>query len=414
MATSRGNQLAAIIGQKVAALKQVCIDAAQGVPFMSFSSLGLCLELLQALAAKEQFKRPYPIQTQAIPAILQGKDLLAIARTGSGKTAAFILPLLQLIQRQASGQGQPLKALVLVPTRELAAQIGEVAREFGQYLQPRVKSGAVFGGVALNPQMIMVNNVELLIATPGRLLELVAKNSVQLATVAILVLDEAEKMLQEGFEEELRQILALLPRKRQTLLFSATFAADVQRLATDMLTEPLRIEIAAAQVGTELITQQIYTVTPERKGPLLRYLIKTGDGDQYLVFTASRQRADNVAQKLLMNGISAATFHAGMSQGGRTAALERFKAGTLQVLVATDLAARGIDISDLPHVVNYDLPRSPNDYIHRIGRTGRAETPGDALTLLCPEDLPHFRVIEKRLCQRLDKLDTADLDLNGY
>jgi len=381
---------------------------------MSFASLCLGPELLRALAAREQFKRPYPIQKQAIPAILQGKDLLAIAQTGSGKTAAFILPLLQLIQRQAPGKKQPLKALVLVPTRELAAQIGEVAKEFGQYLNPRVKSGAVFGGVAPGPQMIMVNNIELLIATPGRLLELVAKNSVQLGAVAVLVLDEAEKMLQEGFEEELRQILSLLPRKRQTLLFSATFAADVQRLAADLLFDPLRIEIAPATVGAELITQLIYTVTPERKGPLLRYLIKNGDGDQYLVFTASRKRADNVAQKLLMNGISAAAFHAGMSQGGRTAALERFKAGTLQVLVATDLAARGIDISDLPHVVNYELPRSPNDYIHRIGRTGRAETQGDALTLLCPEDLPHFRVIEKRLGRRLARIDSADLDLAGY
>jgi len=381
---------------------------------MSFASLGLGPELLRALAAREQFKRPYPIQNQAIPAILQGKDLLAIAQTGSGKTAAFILPLLQLIQRQEPGQGQHLKALVLVPTRELAAQIGEVAREFGQYLQPRVKSGAVFGGVALGPQMIMVNKVELLIATPGRLLELVAKNSLQLEALKILVLDEAEKMLQEGFEEELQQILALLPRKRQTLLFSATFAAEVQRLAADLLSEPLRIEIAPSLVETELITQLVYTVTPERKGPLLRYLIKNGDGEQYLLFTASRKRSDTVAQKLLQNGISAATFHAGMSQGGRSAALERFKTGTLQVLVATDLAARGIDISDLPHVVNYELPRSPNDYIHRIGRTGRAEAHGEALTLLCPEDLPHFRVIEKRLGRRLTRIDTADLDLAGY
>jgi len=390
------------------------VATSQGVLFMSFASLGLGPELLRALAAREQFKRPYPIQKQAIPAILQGKDLLAIAQTGSGKTAAFILPLLQLIQRQEPGQGQHLKALVLVPTRELAAQIGEVAREFGQYLQPRVKSGAVFGGVALGPQMIMVNKVELLIATPGRLLELVAKNSLQLEALKILVLDEAEKMLQEGFEEELQQILALLPRKRQTLLFSATFAAEVQQLAADLLSEPLRIEIAPSLVETELITQLVYTVTPERKGPLLRYLIKNGDGEQYLLFTASRKRSDTVAQKLLQNGISAATFHAGMSQGGRSAALERFKTGTLQVLVATDLAARGIDISDLPHVVNYELPRSPNDYIHRIGRTGRAEAHGEALTLLCPEDLPHFRVIEKRLGRRLTRIDTADLDLAGY
>lgn len=381
---------------------------------MPFPSLGLCPELLLALAAREHFKRPYPIQSQAIPAILQGKDLLAIARTGSGKTAAFILPLLQMVQRPAPGRGQPLMALVLVPTRELAAQIGEVAREFGQYLQPRVKSCAVFGGVALGPQMIMVNNVELLIATPGRLLELVTKNSLKLGKVAILVLDEAEKLLQEGFEEELRQILAQLPKKRQTLLFSATLAADVQQLAADLLTEPLRLEIVKTQDESELITQLVYTVTPERKGPLLRYLIKNGDSDQYLLFTSSRKRADNVAQKLLQNGISAATFHAGLSQGGRTATLERFKAGTLQVLVATDLAARGIDISDLSHVVNYELPRSPNDYIHRIGRTGRAETQGNALTLLCPEDLPHFRVIEKRLGQRLAKIKTADFDLTGY
>jgi ATP-dependent RNA helicase RhlE len=381
---------------------------------MSFASLGLGPELLRALAAREDFKRPYPIQLQAVPAILLGKDLLAIAQTGSGKTAAFILPLLQLVQRQTPGSRQALKALVLVPTRELAVQVGEVAREFGQYLQPRVKSGAVFGGVALGPQMVMVNNIELLVATPGRLLELVAKNSVQLGTVKFLVLDEAEKMLQEGFAEELQQILSLLPRKRQTLLFSATFAAEVLRLAADLLVEPLRIDLAAAPAGAELITQLIYTVTPERKGPLLRYLIKNGDGEQYLVFTASRKRADNVAQKLLQNGISAATFHAGMSQGGRTTALERFRAGTLQVLVATDLAARGIDISDLPHVVNYELPRSPNDYIHRIGRTGRAETAGDALTLLCPEDLSHFRVIEKRLGRRLDKIDSGALDLAGY
>lgn len=381
---------------------------------MPFSTLGLCPELLRALAARELFKRPYPIQERAIPAVLGGRDLMAIAQTGSGKTAAFILPLLQLVRRTAPWQRQQLKALVLVPTRELAAQIGEVAREFGRYLQPRVKSAAVFGGVALNPQMIQVNNVELLIATPGRLLELVAKNSVQLATVAVLVLDEAEKMLQEGFEEELRQILTLLPKKRQTLLFSATFAADVQRLADSLLIDPLRIEIAGTPVGEALITQLIYTVTPERKGPLLRYLIRNGDGEQYLVFTASRKRADTVAQKMLLNGISAATFHAGMTQGGRTAALERFKGGTLQVLVATDLAARGIDINFLPHVVNYELPRSPNDYIHRIGRTGRAETAGDALTLLCPEDLPHFRVIEKRLGQRLPRIDTAHLDLAGY
>ncbi len=381
---------------------------------MSFASLGLRPEMLRAIAAKPQFKRPYPIQNRAIPAILQGRDLLAIAKTGSGKTAAFILPLLQLIQEQHPCERRMLKVLILVPTRELAAQIAAVALEFGRQLTPRVKSGAVFGGVAINPQMILLNGIELLVATPGRLLELVAKNSVQLATVATLVLDEAEKMLEEGFQEELAQILALLPGRRQSLLFSATFGAEVRRLANGLLTKPLEIEIMDEPVGTELITQLIYTVAPDRKGPLLRYLIKNGDGEQLLVFTSSQKRADNVANKLLVNGISATPFHGGMSQGKRTAALAGFKAGTLQVLVATDLAARGIDIEFLPHVVNYELPRSPNDYIHRIGRTGRAETAGDAVTLLCPEDLAHFRVIEKRLGQRLEKIDTTGLDLAGY
>jgi ATP-dependent RNA helicase RhlE len=381
---------------------------------MSFASLGLRPELLGALAARPKYQRPYPIQNKAIPAILQGRDLLAIAKTGSGKTAAFILPLLQLIHCQPAGERRSLKVLILVPTRELAAQVAEVAREFGQLLTPSIRSGAVFGGVAINPQMIRMNGIELLVATPGRLLELVEKNSVQLSSVTTLVLDEAEKMLQEGFQAELAQILALLPVKRQNLLFSATLGEEVRRLASGLLSGPLEIEIREEVVGAELITQLIYTVAPERKGPLLRYLIKNGDGQQLLVFTSSQKRADNVAGKLLLNGISAAPFHGGLSQGKRTAALNSFRAGTLQVLVATDLASRGIDIEFLHHVVNYELPRSPNDYIHRIGRTGRAENSGTAVTLLCPEDMAHFRVIEKRLGQRLEKIDTAELELAGY
>ncbi|HBA89927.1 MAG TPA: RNA helicase [Geobacter sp.] len=381
---------------------------------MSFASLGLRSELLSAIAEQQQFKRPYPIQRKVIPAILQGRDLLAIAKTGSGKTAGFILPLLQLIECQAPGERRRLKALVLVPTRELAAQVDDVARQLGCHLNPRVKTGAVFGGVAINPQMIQLKGIELLIATPGRLLELVGKNSVQLSTVATLVLDEADRLYEQDFQDEVQQILALLPEKRQNLLFSATFGADVERLATSQLTNPLRVEIKEQVSEAELITQQIYTVDPSRKGPFLRYLIKTGDWKQVLVFTSSQRRADNVTKKLLDNGISAATFHSGMSQGGRTAALTRFKAGELRVLVATDLAARGIDIQFLPHVVNYELPRSPNDYLHRIGRTGRAETAGVAVTLLCPEDLPHFKVIEKRLGHRLARIDTAELDLAAY
>ena len=381
---------------------------------MSFATLGLSAELLKALASQPQFKRPYPIQTRAIPAILQGRDLLAIARTGSGKTAAFILPLLQLIHALPPVERRKLKVLILVPTRELAAQVAEVARLFGQKLTPYVRSGAVFGGVAINPQMIKVNNIELLVATPGRLLELAAKNSLQLGSIACLVLDEAEKMLGEGFQEELDQLLALLPKKRQNLLFSATFNDEVRRLAGALLTEPLELEIEAETAQDGVISQQVYAVTPERKGLLLRYLIKNGDGDQLLVFTASQNRADNLARKLLQNGISAAPFHGGLSQGKRSATLARFREGTLLVLVATDLASRGIDIEHLPHVVNYELPRSPNDYIHRIGRTGRSGNSGDAVTLLTPEEEQHFRVIEKRLGQRLGRIDSAGLDLSGY
>jgi ATP-dependent RNA helicase RhlE len=380
---------------------------------MSFASLGLRSELLSAIA-DQQFKRPYPIQSKVIPAVLQGRDLLAIAKTGSGKTASFILPLLQLVGRQASGERRSLKALILVPTRELAVQIADVAAQLGCHLNPRVKTGAVFGGVAINPQMIQLNGIELLVATPGRLLELVAKNSVRLSTVATLVLDEADRLLKEDFQEELQQILSMLPKNRQTLLFSATCGDDVEGLAKSLLAEPLRVEIKAEVAEAELITQQIYAVEPSRKGPLLRYLIKSGEWEQVLVFTSSQKRADNVTKKLRDNGISAATFHSGMTQGARTAALAAFKTGELRVLVATDLAARGIDIKFLPHVVNYELPRSPNDYIHRIGRTGRAETAGVAVTLLCPEDLPHFKVIEKRLGQRLPRIDTAELDLSSY
>jgi len=381
---------------------------------MSFASLGLRSELLSAIAEQRQFKRPYPIQSKVIPAVLRGKDLLALAKTGSGKTASFILPLLQLIQGHPPAERRRLKALILVPTRELAAQVEEVARQLGCHLNPRVKSGAVFGGVAINPQMIQLKGIELLVATPGRLLELVAKNSVRLSTVATLVLDEADRLYQQDFQDELQQILALLPAKRQNLLFSATLSAEVERLAASQLTDPLRVEIKEEVAEAGLITQQIYTVDPSRKGPLLRFLVKSGDWKQVLVFTSSQRRADNVTKKLIDNGISAATFHSGMSQGARTAALAAFKAGELRVLVATDLAARGIDIQFLPHVVNYELPRSPVDYLHRIGRTGRAESAGVAVTLLCPEDLPHFKVIEKRLGQRLAHIDTAELDLSAY
>ena len=378
---------------------------------MTFSSLGLKEGLLEAVA-RQKFQRPYPIQSKVIPAILQGRDLLAIAKSGSGKTAGFALPLLQLAQCPKPGTRPALKALILVPTRELAAQIGDVVQQLGRHLTPRVKTAAVFGGVAINPQMIKVSGTELLIATPGRLLDLVAKNSVRLSAVAILVLDEADKLLEQGFQDELERILALLPKKRQNLMFSATFGEDVRQMAISLLHDPLQIVIKEEVSEPDLITQQVYSVDPSRKGPLLRYLIKTGDWQQVLVFTASQRRADNVVKKLLDKGISAATFHGGMSQGGRTTVLADFKSGALRVLVATDLAARGIDIKFLPYVVNYELPRSPADFIHRIGRTGRAETAGVAVSLLCPEDMPHFKVIEKLLGKRLAKIETAELNMS--
>lgn len=379
---------------------------------MTFSSLGLTKGLVEAVA-ELQFKNPYPIQKKAIPAILQGRDLLAIAKSGSGKTAGFALPLLQLTQSDQK-PGRALKTLILVPTRELAAQIGDVVQQLGRHLTPRVKSSVVFGGVSINPQMIDLKGTGLLIATPGRLLDLVAKNSVRLSEVGILVLDEADKLLEQGFQEELERILALLPKKRQNLMFSATFGEDVRQMAIDLLRDPLEIVIKDEMSEPELITQRIYSVDPSRKGPLLRYLIKTGDWQQVLVFTASQKRADNVAKKLVDNGISAATFHGGMSQGGRTSVLAAFKSGAVRVLVATDLAARGIDIKFLPYVVNYELPRSPADYIHRIGRTGRAESQGVAVSLICPEDMQHFKVIEKLLGKRQARIDTAELDLAGY
>jgi ATP-dependent RNA helicase RhlE len=380
---------------------------------MTFSSLGLTAGLLEAVA-QQDFKRPYPVQSRVIPSILQGKDLLAIAKSGSGKTAGFALPLLQLAQSPRSGKRGALKALILAPTRELAAQIGEVVRQLGRHLNPRVKSTAVFGGVAINPQMIALNGTELLVATPGRLLDLVAKNSVDLSTVATLVLDEADKLLEQGFQEEVEGILSLLPKNRQNLMFSATFGDEVRQLANGLLHDPLQVVVKEEVSEPDLITQQVYLVDAARKGPLLRYLIKTGDWQQVLVFTASQRRAEIVVKKLNDNGISAATFHGGMSQGGRTNVLSAFKTGALRVLVATDLAARGIDIKYLPHVINYELPRSPADYIHRIGRTGRAESAGVAVSLITPEDLAHFKVIEKLQGKRQARIETAGLDLAGY
>jgi ATP-dependent RNA helicase RhlE len=372
---------------------------------MTFQSLGLSESLLKAIA-EQQYSEPYPIQIQAIPAILEGKSVLGIAQTGSGKTASFVLPILELFQRKKTTRNLHLKVLILVPTRELAAQIAEVIEGFAKYLPNKVKHNAVFGGVTLNQQMMTLKNTEILVATPGRLLELVSTQSINLAKIEILVLDEADKMLDLGFQEEVNQIFALLPTKRQNILFSATLDTENQLIKETLLCNPIRIEVETTEKNTDLIKQSAYRVSPERKGPLLRYLIKTKEIQQVLIFVSSVRTADNLTDKLKKNGIEAMAIHSKKSQSARTEALNRFKKGKTKVLVATDLASRGIDIQFLPFVINYELPRSPKDYVHRIGRTGRAEASGEAITLICPEDEHHFKIIEKKMGKKVEMFDS--------
>jgi ATP-dependent RNA helicase RhlE len=380
---------------------------------MPFTSLGLSADLLAALS-EQNYKEPFPIQKAVIPPILQGQDILGIAQTGSGKTAGFVLPILERLRKGALTRNRHIRALVLVPTRELAVQTGDVFQTFGSKMSERIKSMAVHGGVSINPQMIHMQDVEILVATPGRLLELVASKAVHLSNVEILVLDEADKMLSLGFRDEMNQVFALLPEKRQNLLFSATLGMEVGDIAALILHSPARIEIKAETQNLDLITQTAYAVSPERKGPLLRFLIQQKDMQQVLVFTSSVHKADSVVSKLRVNGIPAEAMHSQKTQGGRTESLRKFKAGTLRVLVATDLASRGIDIPFLPYVINYELPRSPKDYIHRIGRTGRAEAPGDAISLVAPEEEHHFKVIQKKMGKLVPLLDSHELNLKGY
>jgi len=380
---------------------------------MPFSTLGLSAPLLQALA-KKNYTSPYPIQLEAIPEILKGKDLLGIARTGSGKTLGYVLPLLEMMEHDQPSKDRFVRTLILVPTRELAMQVDEVFSFFASATQRKVKTMAVYGGVSINPQMMKLYGIEILVATPGRLIELVSSNAVNLSEVSTLVLDEADKMLNLGFKEEMANIFKLLPVKRQNLLFSATLTNDVNAVKDILLTDPVLVEIKENEVDLDLITQRAYQVDDERKGPMLRYLIIKEDMDQVLVFVSSTLRADAVANKLLNNGIKAAAMHSKKSQGARTEALNKFKAGNLRVLVATDLASRGIDIQSLPYVINYELPRSPKDYIHRIGRTGRAGVEGEAISLISTEELHHFHVIQKKMGKRVTLVQTKDLNLQGY
>ena len=378
---------------------------------MPFSSFGLSPALLNVLS-KQNYRKPYPIQLEVIPAILEMKDVLGIATTGSGKTAGYVLPILTNLLKNVGSKNRHARFLVVVPTRELAVQVEKVFRLFGSALPVRVKSLAVFGGVSINPQMIGLQGVQILIATPGRLLELVESNAVQLSEIETLVLDEADKMLNLGFQEEMKRIFNLLPRRRQTLLFSATLSDKLESFNQFLLHNPVIIKIEPEKQATELIEQTGYFVSPEKKGPLLRHLIKQKGMRQVLVFTSSTYQADNVADKLCKNGIDAVSIHSNKSQGARTNALSEFKNGTLRVLVTTDLLARGIDIEFLPYLINYELPRSPKDYIHRIGRTGRADNRGEAISFVTPEDQHHFRIIQKKMGKWITMIDSQNLDLN--
>lgn len=363
---------------------------------MPFTALGLAPALAQA-AAELGFATPTPIQSEAIPAVLAGQDLLATAQTGSGKTAAYALPLLQRLSQGEPHSPRRVRALVVVPTRELAAQAGEVVRALAQHLSRKPKVAVVFGGVSINPQMMALRGgADVVVATPGRLLDLVEHNALRLSAVELLVLDEADRLLDLGFADELTRVLALLPAQRQNLFFSATFPASVQTLADALLRDPRRIDVPAAPTEAAVIQQQAFLVDSTRRTQLLRQLIKDQGWQRVLVFVATQYAAERVAAKLHHGDLYATSFHGGLSQGARQQALGEFKEKRWDVVVTTDLAARGIDIEQLPVVVNYDLPRSAVDYVHRIGRTGRAGASGLAVSFVSPATEAHWRLIEKR------------------
>lgn len=368
---------------------------------MTFASLGLSSALIRAVEEKS-YSAPTLIQTAVIPAVLDGRDVWACAHTGSGKTAAFALPLLQQLSSSTRERPLQVRSLILVPTRELAAQIGESIRSYARYLPDSIKLLAVFGGVSINPQMMALRGgADVVVATPGRLLDLLDHNALSLRSVSSLVLDEADRLLDLGFTDELARILEVLPERRQNLLLSATFPPAVHALAEKLLHDPVRVDVASTVATTPDILQRSIQVDEPRRAQLLRHLIQEQGWPRVLVFVATKYSTEHVAEKLRRAGITASAFHGELSQGARTQALADFKAKRLQVLVATDVAARGIDIVQLPAVVNYDLPRSTDDYIHRIGRTGRAGESGVAVSFVSASTESHLRLIEKRHGLRL-------------
>jgi ATP-dependent RNA helicase RhlE len=416
---------------------------------MSFSTLGLSNEIIRAVTERG-YTKPTPIQMQAIPAVLLGGDILAGAQTGTGKTASFTLPLLhrlsssndslsnQINQNQPAEvsrggrQGEnfpiinraksphaatsaypPIRALILTPTRELAAQVQESVHDYGKYLN--LRSMAMFGGVSINPQKQRLRNgVDILVATPGRLLDHVQQRTVDLSSIEVLVLDEADRMLDMGFIRDIRRILALLPKQRQNLLFFATFSDSIKALAAGLLNNPTMIEVARRNVTADTVAQKIYQVDHDKKRQLLSHLIKQDKWYQVLVFTRTKHGADRLVKQLGEDRIQALAIHGNKSQSARTAALAKFKNGTLQVLVATDIAARGLDISDLPHVVNFDLPNVPEDYVHRIGRTGRAGAKGEAVSLVCADEHPLLAEIERLIAKKLPREEITGFFSHPY
>ena len=371
---------------------------------MSFDTLGLSAELLRAIS-EQGYNEPTPIQRSAIPVVLEGKDVLAGAQTGTGKTAGFTLPLLQRLSSSPADKGRrPVRALVLTPTRELAAQVGESVQTYGRHLP--LKSAVIFGGGKINPQIEKLRRgIDILVATPGRLLDHVSQKTVDLSQVEILVLDEADRMLDMGYFDNIRKVMALLPDKhnRQTLLFSATFSNEIKQLASRLLDSPELIEVARRNTTAELIEQKVYPVDKLRKRELLSFMIGSRNWRQVLVFTRTKHSANRLAEQLEKDGLTAAAIHGNKSQGARTRALAGFKNGDVRVLVATDIAARGLDIDQLPHVVNYELPNVPEDYVHRIGRTGRAGNEGEAISLVCIDEHKLLRDIERLLKREIPK-----------
>ena len=373
---------------------------------MSFASLGLADELLRAVA-DEGYENPTPIQLKAIPLILEGRDVQASAQTGTGKTAGFTLPLLQRLAAITYKKPRPVRALVLTPTRELTVQVHDSVRTYGKYLS--VFAEAIYGGVSMSSQAQRLRRgCDIVVATPGRLLDHVQQQNIDLSRVEILVLDEADRMLDMGFIPDIRRILNLLPAQRQNLLFSATFSQEIKTLAGQLLNNPAEIEVARQNAAADTVAQRIYPIKREYKRELLSYLIGSGNWQQVLVFVRTRHGADRLGTQLIKDGIRTAVLHGDKSQGARMRALESFKAGQIAVLVATDIAARGLDIDQLPHVVNFDLPAVAEDYIHRIGRTGRAGLSGEAISLVCPEESGLLAAIEKLLKKSIPReVDTG-------